>query len=327
MNILLTGATGFLGYRTLEELIEISYVSKIIATGRLLIPSRKINHKKVEYILGDLSEESFVNRLIQNIDIIINTASLSSPWGSFKQFHLANIKTQKNLIKASKKSKIERIIYISSASIYYNGEDRKMIKEDYPLPKTFVNNYAKTKKEAEVLLEESGIKYIIIRPRAIIGRGDSVIMPRLIKAYTLGKLKIIGNGKNIVDLTSVQNVTHSILLSLNANENACNEAYNITDGRPVYLWNYINKVFKGIGKEKIKSNINFNLAYYIAYIMEIFAKYLTKKEPSLTRYSVGILSKNFTLDISKAKRLLNYKTQITTEQSLNEFVSWYKQNE
>ena len=130
---------------------------------------------------------------------------------------------------------------------YYNGEDRKMVREDYPLPRKFVNNYAKTKRQAEILLEESGVKYIIIRPRAIIGRGDSVIMPRLIKAYSLGKLKIIGNGKNIVDLTSVQNVTHSILLSLNANENACNEAYNITDGKPVYLWNYINKVFKEIG--------------------------------------------------------------------------------
>ena len=61
--------------------------------------------------------------------------------------------------------------------------------------------------------------------------------------------------------------------------------------------------------------------------MEIIAKYFTKKEPSLTRYSVGILSKNFTLDISKAKQLLNYQPKITTKESLNEFIIWHKNNE
>ena len=61
--------------------------------------------------------------------------------------------------------------------------------------------------------------------------------------------------------------------------------------------------------------------------MEIIAKYYIKKEPSLTTYSVGVLSKNFTLDISKAKRLLNYKPIITTKQSLNEFLIWHKNNE
>ena len=181
MNILLTGATGFLGFRTLEELVQLTYVKKIIATGRTLIASRKIQNDKIKYILGDLTEKNFVDSLVKDIDIIINNAALSSPWGSFKQFYLANIKTQKNIIEASKKIGVERIIYISSASIYYNGKNRQMVKENDALPKKFVNNYAKTKREAEILLQKSNIKYIIIRPRAIIGRGDSVIMPRLLK--------------------------------------------------------------------------------------------------------------------------------------------------
>ena len=327
MNILLTGATGFLGFRTLEELVQLTYIKKIIATGRTLIASRKIQNEKVKYILGDLTEKKFVDSLVKDIDIIINNAALSSPWGSFKQFYRANIKTQKNIIEASKKNGIKRIIYISSASIYYNGKNRQMVKESDDLPRRFVNNYAKTKREAEILLQKSNIQYIIIRPRAIIGRGDSVIMPRLIKAYSNGKLKIMGNGKNTVDLTSVKNVAHAIILSLKTKPDACNNIYNITDGKPICLWNYINKVFKGIGREEIRSNINPYLAYYVAYIMEMIAKYFTKKEPSLTRYSVGVLSKDFTLDISKAKRLLNYQPIVTTKQSLNEFIIWHKNNE
>ena len=60
-------------------------------------------------------------------------------------------------------------------------------------------------------------------------------MPRLIKAHSEGRLKIIGDGENVVDLTSVDNVVESISSINNAPNNALNHAYNITDGNPVSL--------------------------------------------------------------------------------------------
>ena len=327
MNILLTGSTGFLGFRTLERLVKLNYVDKIIGTGRSLQKSRKISHPKVKYILGDLSDKAFVNTLIKDIDIVINTASLSSPWGSEASFYLANIQTQKNIISSSEITGVKRFIYISSPSIYYNGEDRNMVKENAPLPTKFVNHYSKSKRDAELLLENSKLDYITIRPRALIGRGDSVIMPRLIKAHSDGKLKIIGDGENRVDLTSVENVVESIVLSLMAPNKALNNAYNITDGNPVKLWKSINTVLKGIGKEQIYKTVNFRVAYFAASILELVSRCITKEEPSLTKYSVGILSKTFTLDISKAVELLKYKPVITTEESIEEFINWYKENE
>ena len=327
MNILLTGATGFLGFRTLERLVQLSNVKKIVATGRILRKSREILNPKVEYVLGDLKDKLFVSTILKDIDIVINTASLSSPWGSEDDFYLANVLTQKHIITSSENLGVKRFIYISSPSIYYNGEDRIMVKENDPLPTRFVNNYSKTKREAEVLLENSNLNYIIIRPRAIIGRGDTVIMPRLIKAHSDGRLKIIGNGENKVDLTSVNNVVESIILSMNAPDKALNNAYNITDRNPVSLWSSINYVLKGIGKEKVNKTVNFRVAYFAAFLLEFVSRWITKKEPSLTRYSVGVLSKNFTLDVSKAEKLLNYNPVITTEKSIEEFINWYKENE
>ena len=327
MNILLTGATGFLGFRTLERLVQLSNVQKIVATGRILRKSREILNPKVEYVLGDLKDKLFVSTILKDIDIVINTASLSSPWGSEDDFYLANVLTQKHIISSSENLGVKRFIYISSPSIYYNGEDRIMVKENDPLPTRFVNNYSKTKREAEVLLENSNLNYIIIRPRAIIGRGDTVIMPRLIKAHSDGRLKIIGNGENKVDLTSVNNVVESIILSMNAPDEALNNSYNITDRNPVILWTSINSVLKGIGKEKVNKTVNFRVAYFAAFLLEFVSRWITKKEPSLTRYSVGVLSKNFTLDVSKAEKLLNYNPVITTEKSIEEFINWYKENE
>ncbi len=326
MKVLLTGATGFLGFRTLERLAELPSVVSIIATGRTLSETRKISHPKVKYILGDLRDQYFVSSIFKEVDIVINTASLSSPWGSYSLFYSSNVLTQKNILKASYENDIKKIIYISTPSVYCNGKDRILVKESEPLPKYFVNNYSATKREAEILLENSGLNYIIIRPRAIIGRGDTVIMPRLIKAHAQGKLKIIGNGNNIVDLTSVNNVVESILLSIYANESALNQTYNITDDNPIDLWKAINMVFEGIGKNSIHKKVNYNVAKSFASLLEKFSKLVTKKEPTLTKYSVDVLSKNFTLDITRAKQHLNYKPISTTHQSILEFIEWFNGN-
>jgi len=327
MRLLLTGATGFLGFRTLEKLIDLSMVSKIIATGRNLQAYRTIRHPKVEYRLGDLESEDFVNLLAKGVDIIINTASLSSPWGKRTEFVTANLQTQSNLLEAAKKNKVSKFIYISSPGIYYNGKHRIGIKESEPLPKKFVNEYARTKYEAEQMLEHSPIPYIILRPRALVGRGDSIIMPRLIRAFDEGRLRIIGDGKNIVDLTAVENVVDAIILSLNANGESLNNAYNITNGEPVMLWEKISKVLAALDRPLADKKVPFAVANGYAGMLEFMARIKNQKEPTLTRYGVGTLSKSFTLDISKAQNLLGYNPKISTDAAIVEFVNWYKHDE
>ncbi len=327
MKILLTGATGFLGYRTLEKLILLPEVEEIIATGRTLLDYRKIEHQKVTYKIGHLEDALFVNEITKGVDVIINTASLSSPWGKRSDFVQANLKTQENLIKAAKENKVSRFIYISSPSIYYNGKSRLNVKEDEKLPSKFVNEYARTKFEAEILLKNSGIPFITLRPRALIGRGDSIIMPRLINAYDQGRLKIIGDGKNLVDLTCVSNVVDAIALSIFSNSNSINQTYNITNGEPVNLWNKIDYVLSELNKKLNKRKIPFFIVNRVAAIMELKSRLTNHKEPTLTSYGVGTLAKSFTLDISKAEKLLNYHPKMNTHDGIIEFINWYRIHE
>jgi nucleoside-diphosphate-sugar epimerase len=327
MKVLLTGATGFLGYRTLEKLVDLPHIDSIVATGRNLPKYRHINHPKVSYQLGDLQNNGFVNEISKGINIIINTASLSSPWGKRKAFEEANLQTQANLIQSAKAHHIGHFVYISSPSIYYNGKDRWNVKESDPLPLKFFNEYARTKHEAEQMLMGEFPSFVILRPRALIGRGDSIIMPRLINAFDKGRLKIIGNGNNIVDLTSVSNVVDAILLALHPRKEALNEAYNISNGEPVNLWENISKVLIKLNRELKPKKVPFALIDTIATLMELKSTTTNHKEPTLTRYGVGTLAKSFTLDISKAKELLGYQPKVNTEAAIHEFVNWYKQHE
>ena len=248
MKILLTGATGFLGYRTLEKLVNLEYVEQIKATGRTLKDTHKVDHPKVEYILGDLTDVEFVETLMPGIDYVIHAAALSSPWGKREAFVKANVTTQKNLLEAAKSNNISRYIYISTPSLYFELKDKYNIKESDPLPSKYINAYAETKRMAEIELENADIPYVIFRPRALTGRGDTVIMPRLIRVYDEGRLKIVGNGKNIADLTSVANVVDAIILALTT-EKGINQTYNITNGAPVKLWDSIASILNKLGQD------------------------------------------------------------------------------
>lgn len=323
MKILVTGATGFLGSRIIEKFAAFPEVKNIVAAGRTIKSVHEFQHEKVNYVLGDLTDKNYVKSIVQGVDKVVNCASLSSPFGAYEDFRKANVDTQKILIKTCEDFNIQRFVYISTPGLYNDYCDRFDIKESDPLPSKLINNYAVTKLEAEKLLEKSSLSHVIIRPRALIGRGDTVIMPRLIRAFEEGRLRVIGDGKNRMDLTAVSNVADAVWLSLNTDEVNCGEVYNITNGEPVYLWNQIRYVLKGLGLELSDKKLSYKAAMRIGGIMEFFAKF-TKKEPTLMRYSVCTLANSLTLDISKAKTKLGYEPKLTTKQAIDEFLEWYK---
>lgn len=327
MKILLTGATGFLGFRTLEKLVEQEEVTSIIATGRTIKETHQVLHPKVTYVLGDLSDKAFVESITSDVEYVIHAAALSSPWGKYSEFEDANLRSQMNLIHSVQRAKLIKYIYISTPSMYFDSNNRTNIRENEALPRKFVNAYAHTKRMAELELIQSGLPYVILRPRALTGRGDTVIMPRIITSYKEGKLKIVGSGKNIVDLTSVANAVDAILLSLKAEGPALNQIYNITNGEPVNLWEKIGFVLQLMDKQLPPKKIPYFIVLTLAQLLEWKSKLTNWKEPVLTKYGVGVLAKTMTMDISKAKTLLGYHPSVSTDEAIKEFVQWYAENE
>lgn len=329
MNILVTGATGFLGKRLSIILNQAGY--NVTAIGRNKQIGLDLKSYGINFTQLDITNNEEIKGICKNKDIIIHSAALSSPWGKYKDFYNTNVNGTKNLLDGALKYNVLKFIHISTPSIYFEFKDKYNISESDPLPKYQINHYANTKLLAEYEVDKAfnlGLNTITLRPRAIFGPGDTSIIPRLIKANTYGKVPIIGNKKVLIDITYIDNVVDAIILAINAKDNVIGKKYNITNGESVDLYELLEKVILKLNMTFNSKNISFNTAYTIASFLEFTHKYLLfNKEPILTKYTVGLLSTSQTLDIIEAKKDLGYKPKITIEEGINLFTKWWDQQQ
>lgn len=328
MNILVTGATGFVGYRLIQQLKAAGH--KVFATGRNQAMGEKISFLEIPFRAGDVADAAFVASLVKGMDAVVHLAGLASPWGPYDAFYRANVLGTRFVVEACLEQGVERLVHFSSPSIYVDGHDRQNVRESDPLPDPFINHYARTKflSEQEVRTGgEQGLKTVILRPRAVVGAGDTVIMPRLLRAHGEGKLRIIGNGRNLVDMTSVANVCDAVECSLVAEGPALGQAFNITNGEPVRLWEMVGEVLSRLDLQLQHGKLPYPLAYAAAAALEAAAKADPHQpEPALTRYSVIMLARSQTLSIEKARDWLSFRPRQTTGEALEEFVDWWKKH-
>jgi 2-alkyl-3-oxoalkanoate reductase len=324
MKILVTGATGFLGGWVLSKLETEFGTAQVMGTGRSLTRIQGLIQAGHQMIGGDLTDPLFVSNHFQGVTHVVHCAAKSSLWGSYDSFYQDNVTATLNLLQHI--HSLQRFIFISTPSIYFRFSDSLQIREDEVLPGKLVNHYATTKyiAEQEVLkYENDGLVRVVIRPRAIIGAGDTHIVPRVIRAYKAGRLRIIGDGKTICDFTSVKNVAHAVSLAISTPNDIDGMVFNLTDDKPLVLWQLIENTLKELGFQPNLRKVNYRLVYLIATCSELLHRMFGLGEPVLTRYGVGLLRYSQTLDISRAKLHLGYRPLITTEESINEFIASY----
>jgi len=325
MKILITGATGFAGGHLLRYLSKMYGIENVHGTGRDQSKARELRNEGFMIKVGDLVDRSFVKAQLSSYDLIVHCAAKSAVWGSYDSFYQTNVIATKNILDVVSPGK--QIIHISTANIYFNYKDRFDIRESDPLPKDFNNHYAATKYEAEQLvlkIAESSFA-TVLRPRAIIGIGDTVVFPRLLRVHNEGRLRIIGKGGNSIDLTSINNLCHSVKLCMDKKEIANRQVYNITNGDTIKLWDEIKAVLSGLDLDTKLKSIPYNLAYLFAKYQELTTSE-NDKEPAMTCYGVGVLNYSIDLNIEKAKKELAYEPVESSKQTLKDFVNWYKES-
>jgi nucleoside-diphosphate-sugar epimerase len=323
---LVTGATGFLGGALTHRLNNMGW--QVTATGRNPKALATLEAQGIKTVRADLADAEAIAAACREQQIVFHCAALAAPWGRATDFYNANVAGTEHVIRGCEQHMVQRLVHVSTPSIYFRLKPRLNVREDAELPSKPANEYARTKLMAEARIDgaaERGLPVVTIRPRAIFGPGDTTILPRLIARLQRGNFPIIGDGKNIADLSYVENVVDALMLCATSPSQTLGKKYNISNGQPVVLWDVIRKLADELGFPLSKRHISYAVANGLAGALEIICRILPgQPEPPLTRYTVGIIALSTTLDISAARRELGYQPRISIEDGFMEYIKWWR---
>lgn len=322
MNILITGAGGFLGKCLAKSLLDKGH--RVSNFSRNEHP--ELDQMGVRTITGDLSVKRDVIRALSGFDAVFHMASKVGMWGSYEDFYETNVLGTQNLITACRIHQVNKIIYTSSPSVVFGKKSIEGADESLSYPREYISHYAKTKALAEqeiIHANNSTFNTVSLRPHLIFGPGDPHIFPKLIQRAREGKLKQVGDGKNIVDVIYVQNAVDAHILAL---EKLCNEkmkgevagkSFFLAQEKSVNLWEFINQILTGHGVNKVKRKVPAFIAYGVGSFLEgVYNFFSIKSEPAMTRFVALQLSKSHYFDHTAAREKLGYTPKIELNEAL-----------
>lgn len=316
--VLVTGATGGLGRILVQALLQQG--RQVIATGRNRDAGVQLAQAGAHFVPADLVRDD-LKPLVAQIESVFHLAALSSPWGPETDFRAVNLHATQRLLSAAQAADCRRFIYTSTPSIYTQPRHQLELNENSPLPRCLVNAYARSKFAAEAVVRSvarPGFATIVLRPRALIGPYDTVLLPRLLRAAAIGRMPLPGYGKALIEPTDSRDVARALLLAEQRANAFAGRAFNVSGGMPLPLETLANAVFSRLGREVRMVPLPAPLVLAVAGALELAARLSTNQaEPLLTRYGAMALGWSQTFNLSAVRDALNWRPEFTLNESLD----------
>lgn len=335
--VFITGASGFIGGKIAERLLREGRKVKVLARR----PLPDLEKLDAVIIPGDLENPAALRQGCEGAATVFHVAGRVGVWGPADEFFKINVEGTRNVIAACRAAGVRRLVYTSSPSVVYHGGDLAGVDESAPLCTAAPCAYPTSKAAAERLVTAANspeLATVSLRPHLVWGPGDKNVVPRVLALAKKGRLKIIGSGRNKVDVTHITNVVDAHLLAELALGKsqisdlksqmpaAAGRAYFITNGEPVVLWDWINQLLRGVGSPEISKHISLGAAYTAGGVLEALWRMLPLKgEPPMTRFVAKEMATDHWFDISAARRDLGYNPRVTMAAGTAELIEHLNQ--
>jgi len=325
MKALVTGGGGFLGGVIVRMLREQG--DQVVSISRSSYPA--LTALGVEQVQGDLADKAAVIRAAEGCDCVFHVAAKAGIWGSYNDFHQANVTGTGNVLEACRVHGITQLVYTSSPSVVFDGKDVEGGTESLPYPDHFEAYYPQTKALAEQLVLQANspqLATVSLRPHLIWGPGDNHLVPRIIAKGKSGRLRRIGDRPCLVDTVYVDNAARAHLQAaerLAPGSPVAGKAYFISNGEPLPLWEMVNRILAAGGVTPVRGSISPKAAYAAGVICEgIWRLFKLSGEPPMTRFVAKELATAHWFDISAARRDFGYQPQVTLDEGLVQLQHW-----
>ncbi len=315
-RILVTGASGFVGGRFVARFRDRPDLA-IHGIGRRALPDPTYSSIDLSRPFDRLSDPEFVP------DVILHAAARATPWGTIEEYRRDNVEATRRVIEYALANGRPRLIYVSSSSVLYRDGPQLGLSEASPVGPAFVNRYAETKAEGERLVQAYPGSWLIARPRAVFGPGDTVLFPRILAAAKKGKLPRFDTGDAppaIGDLIYVDTLADYLLSACLRSD--LSGVYNLTNAEPVAIQPLLLDLFERLGLPAPKRTVSVRRAFVAATVLELVWRFFRLSgEPPITRFGVGVFAWSKTFDVTKM--LADFgPPSVSLAEGIEAFVRW-----
>ena len=303
-RILVTGGAGFVGAAVTRRLVDAG--ARVTVLDDLFTGKADAIPTGASFIQGSVTDVPLINELVGDHSLILHLAarniiaSTANPLDDYA----TNIGGTLNVLMAARASKVDRVVYSSSASVY--GNPRSIpINEDDPL--WTLSPYAVSKLGGEnyctAFAESYGLRVTTVRYSNVYGPGQrpdnpycGVVSKFLVEAHAGRPITIHGDGEQTRDYTHIDDAAEATLLAA-VHPRAEGEVFNVGTG----IETSVNRLAASIGE---------------ALEVEVDLRHVDRRDIDNIRRRV--------VNIEKIRRMLRWTPQWTLDRGLIETANWYK---
>lgn len=300
MKAIVTGGTGFIGRRIVEELVSEGHEVRIVSRSGL---KKESGHENVELVKGDLREISSVIHAIDGREVIYHAGELRN---TSRLAASKNLEAVKSILEHCREAGLRRFVFVSSISVA--GIPAGVPAYETTPPATELSDhYTAYKREAEEHLRTaSGIEISIVRPAPVCGQGSRALpgIIRNLKRMSVLGLPFPGDGRNLMPLIQVQDLGRAIARAGTARQ-AAGETFNLTDGFRHTWRDFLEEIQRVWGRKLRLVQIPPGILKLPAFAIDILAWPFGVSAD--TWNFVSYLSEDLFFDNRKARELLDWK--------------------
>ena len=323
MNILVTGATGFLGGHVAEALS---------ARGdRVRALVRKTSNRKhletlpgIELFEGTVEQADRVREAVDGVDAIIHCAGIVKA-RSLDEFFTVNVGGTSNLVDAARKAgpRLKRFVHVSSLEAAGPSANGAPVPLDQEAP---VTSYGRSKLASEkvVLAAKDDVPVTILRPGAIYGPRDVEILDAF-KSIQRGLFPVINGGRSRTIWIYASDCADVCVRAVDADVPS-GSVYFVDDGCGAIEMRQMFADFeRALGKKAFKAPLPLPLLMTVARGVEMFGR-LTNKPVMLTPEKANMLVQDWICSSEATRRELGWQPKVPWSEGVPKAVAWYRQN-
>lgn len=319
MQVLVTGANGFIGSQLVERLLYTGVRVRALVRRGLLV--QRPAAQQCERVCGDVTSLDSLYRAVQGCDVIFHCA-----WGgnALAEARRINVVGTRNVLAAAATAGVQRLVHLSSMAVH-GRRMPALLTEEYPLQfrgDAYTVSKAEGERVAIALGAVYGLQVVVLRPSLVYGPRSPVWLMRYFERVKHEQIALINGGEGLANLLYIDDLV-DIMCAVATRPGIAGQAFLISGAHPVSWRQYIGHLAQMCHKP-LPPSVPCWRAWLAVQGSRVYAA-LTQRPKRLLSMDIALMTHHTTVSIEKARHLLGYTPRIALDEGMRRSEAWLRQ--